>query len=396
MARKLCIVGGGPAGMMAGYLFARAGVDTVLLEKHKDFHSDFSGDTVHPSTLELFGELGLLSELLERPHDKVRRVGAVVNRRTFQVADFSHLPVRSRFIAMMPQGEFLDFLAGEARKLPNFELRMETEATGLIVENNRALGVQTNRGEVRAELIIAADGRNSVLREAAKLKRSDLGSAIDVFWFRIPKPETSDNRSKAYIGSGEMLITIDRGGYFQCGRIISRGSADRLRGLGLQRFRTDVGRTAPILAGWLDSIDDWDKVQSLSVSLDRLQRWWRPGFLAIGDAAHTMSPVGGVGINLAIQDAVAAANILARPLTEGRDVTPLLKRVQARRMFPVRVIQSIQRIVHDRVIGAVFRSDKPRASMLLRLVNAVPLLQRIPARVIGLGVRREKLRSPGA
>ncbi len=394
MTRKLCIVGGGPAGMMAGYLFARAGVDTVVLEKHGDFLRDFRGDTVHPSTLEIFAELGLVSELLERPHDKVRHIGAVVNRRAFRVADFSHLPVRSRFIAMMPQWEFLDFLSGEARKLPNFELRMNTEATGLIVENNRALGVITPAGEIRADLIIAADGRSSVLREDAKLKRTDLGSAIDVFWFRIPKPESPENRSQAYVGSGEMLITIDRGDYFQCGRVIPKGSADRLRGLGLQRFRTDIGRTAPMLAGWLDSIDDWDKVQLLSVSLDRLQRWWRPGFLAIGDAAHAMSPVGGVGINLAIQDAVAAANLLAKPLAEGRDVTGLLKKVQARRMFPVRVIQSIQRIVHDRVIGAVFQSGKVKPSMLLRLVNAVPLLQRIPARVIGLGVRREKVKSP--
>jgi 2-polyprenyl-6-methoxyphenol hydroxylase-like FAD-dependent oxidoreductase len=396
MARKLCIVGGGPAGMMAGYLFARAGVDTLVLEKHGDFLRDFRGDTIHPSTLELFAEIGLLSGLLERPHGKLRTMSAVINRRSFRIADFSHLPVRSRFIAMMPQWELLDFLAGEARKLPNFELRMGTEATGLIVENNRALGVTTNRGDVRADLTIAADGRDSVLREGARLKRHDLGAAIDVFWFRIPKAESPDNRSTAYLGAGEMLVTIDRGDYFQCGRMIAQGSADRVRGLGLQRFRSDIGKIAPILAGWLDGIDDWEKVQLLSGSLDRLGRWWRPGFLAIGDVAHAMSPIGGVGINLAIQDAVAAANILAVPLAEGRDVTPLLQRVQARRRFPVRVTQSIQRMIHDRVIGAVFRSDKLRPSLLLRLVNAVPLLQRIPARIIGLGVRREKVRSPEA
>lgn len=393
MDYDLCIVGGGPAGMVAGLLFARAGVRTVVLEKHGDFLRDFRGDTVHPATLDLFDEVGLLKGLLERPHSKVRFIGAVVNRKSYRVADFSHLPGRGRFIAMMPQWEFLDFIAGEARRYPTFELRMGTEATGPIGDGPRVLGVKTSGGEVRARLVIAADGRGSPLRDAAKLPRHDLRAPIDVFWFRIPKDATPDNRTQTYIGAGEMLVTIDRGAYFQCARVIPKGSAERLRQLGLQRFRMDVAKTAPTLAGWLDTLDDWDEIELLSMSLDRLRRWWRPGLLAIGDAAHAMSPVGGVGINLAIQDAVAAANILAAPLAAGDDVDGLLKQVQARRMYPTRVIQRVQRAIHDRVIGRTLRSTKPHASLTLKLLNAVPWLQRFPARVIGLGVRREHVRS---
>lgn len=396
MDYDLIIVGGGPAGLMAGYLFARAGVRTVVLEKHDDFLRDFRGDTVHPSTMEVFDELGLLQGLLQRPHDKVRHVSAIVNRTPFRIADFSHLPSRAPFIAMMPQVEFLDFLAGEARKLPAFELRMGTEVTGLLTEGSRAIGVETNHGPIGAKLVIAADGRSSILRAAARLPRSDLGAPIDVFWFRIGKSETPDNRSAGYVGAGEMVIAIDRGDYFQMGRVVPKGAADRIRQLGLQRFRMDVAKAAPQLAGWLDPIDDWEKVKLLSVTLDRLRRWWRPGLLAIGDAAHAMSPVGGVGINLAIQDAVAAANILARPMAEGEDVTRLLRLVQNRRMWPVQVIQAIQRQIHSRVIGRALLSDKPRASLTLKLINRTPMLQRIAGRILGYGVRRESVESPDA
>ena len=396
MDYDVCIVGGGPAGMVAGLLFARAGVSTVVIEKHDDFLRDFRGDTVHPSTLEIFHELGIAHRLLERPHDKVTSVSAVIGRKSYRVADFSRLPVHSKFIAMMPQWEFLDFVAEEARHYPAFALRMGTEATGLIVEGKRVVGVVTGKGEIRAKLVIAADGRSSVLRAEAKLAREDLGAPIDVFWFRIPKPETRDNQTQGYIGPGEMLVTIDRGDYFQCARVIPKGSAERLRKIGLQQFRVDVGRTAPQLAGWLDSIDDWDKVKLLTVSLDRLKRWWRPGLLAIGDAAHAMSPVGGVGINLAIQDAVAAANMLAGLLAAGEDVDALLAKVQKRRLPAVKKVQAMQRRVHESVIGRTLRSTKPTAPLALRLLSALPFLQRIPAKLIGLGGRPEHVTSPEA
>ena len=393
----LCVVGGGPAGMMCGYLFARAGVRTTVLEKHGDFLRDFRGDTVHPSTLDLFDELGLLDELLKRPHDKVTEIGAVVGGKEVQIADFTHLPGRGRFTALMPQWEFLDFLSCEARKLPTFTLMMEREAVGLIHEQGRVMGVETRAGSrIRARLTIAADGRSSVLRKAAGLPLYDLGAPIDVFWFRVPKERTPDNRTQGYIDHGQMVVGIDRGDYYQCARVISKGGADTIRSQGIERFRDEVVATAPILAGAIQAIQSFDDVKLLSVSLDRLTRWYAPGLLAIGDAAHAMSPVGGVGINLAIQDAVAAANILAAPMMRGEDVDRLAPRVQERRMFPVKVIQGIQRTVHERVIGAVFRSQTPKPPAIVRLLDAVPLLQRIPARVLGLGVRREHVRSPKA
>jgi 2-polyprenyl-6-methoxyphenol hydroxylase-like FAD-dependent oxidoreductase len=392
---ELCVVGGGPAGMMCGYLFARAGVKTVVLEKHGDFLRDFRGDTVHPSTLDLFDELGLLDALLERPHDKVSSVGAVVGGEEFRIADFTHLPGRGKFIALMPQWDFLDFLAGEARKLPAFALHMNSEAVGLIEEAGRTTGVRLRNGDrIRAMLVIAADGRASVLRTAAGLPLFDLGAPIDVFWFRLPKQPTAENRTQGYMDHGQMVVTIDRGDYFQCARVIGKGGADAIRAEGIARFREDVVATAPILCDAIDKLASFDDVKLLTVALDRLTRWHAPGLLAIGDAAHAMSPVGGVGINLAIQDAVAAANILAGPMALGLSVDTLTPRVQARRMFAVRVIQTIQRTVHERVIGAAFRNQTPRAPMLVRMFNAVPLFQRIPARILGLGVKREHIRSP--
>jgi 2-polyprenyl-6-methoxyphenol hydroxylase-like FAD-dependent oxidoreductase len=391
----LVVVGGGPAGMMAGYLFARAGVRTRVLEKHRDFLRDFRGDTVHPSTLNLFDELGLLDGLLALPHDKVPDVGAVIGGRTWRIADFTHLPGRGRFIAMMPQWHFLNFVAEEARTLPHFALSMECEAAGLIEEGGRVAGVVTRGGEaIHARLVIAADGRGSVLRGAAGLPLHDLGAPIDVFWFRVPKPATPQNETQGYLGRGEMVVTIDRGDYFQCARVIQKGTADAVRERGIERFRIDVAGAAPMLGEGIGAIASWDDVKLLSVSLDRLERWSRPGLLAIGDAAHAMSPVGGVGINLAIQDAVAAANILAGPMAAGRDPDPLLAQVQKRRMMPVRAIQGLQRAIHRNVIGAALRAQAPRAPLLLRLLDAVPLLQRVPARVLGFGLRREHIRSP--
>ncbi|URW76585.1 FAD-dependent oxidoreductase [Sphingomonas donggukensis] len=393
----IVIAGGGPAGMMAGLLFARAGLRTIALEKHGDFLRDFRGDTVHPSTLDLFDELGLLDALLEQPHDRVEDVGAVIAGTSYRVADFRHLPGRGKFIAMMPQWDFLNFVAAQAQRYSGFELRMNVEAIGLIDDGGRIAGVTTASGEtIRARLTLIADGRTSKLRAAAGLPLEDLGAPIDVFWFRVPKAPTDGNATRGYIASGEMVVAIDRGAYFQCARVIGKGSAERIRARGLPAFREAVSRAAPVTAAGIGALRDWDDIKLLSVSLDRLTRWSRPGLLAIGDAAHAMSPVGGVGINLAVQDAVAAANILAAAMARGDDPDPLLPRIRARRMLAVRVIQGLQRAVHRRVIGAALGGRVDSAPWPVRLLDRIPLLQRIPARVLGLGVRREHIRSPAA
>ncbi|MBO9377316.1 FAD-dependent oxidoreductase [Sphingomonas histidinilytica] len=398
MGSRLVVAGGGPAGMMAGLLFARAGVETLVVEKHADFLRDFRGDTVHPSTIELFDELGLAEALLTREHDVVTDVSALVGGKRYRVADLTHLPVRHKFMMMMPQWHFLDFVRDAASRWPAFALRMESEVVGLTETGGRVDGVRLAGGEtISANLVIAADGRGSILREAAGLPRKDLGAPIDVFWFRVPKPRTPHNETMGRFAPGTVIAMIDRGDYWQCAFVFAKGGADRIRAEGLDAFRTRVALAEPGIAGNLDAIASWDDVKLLSVSLDRLIRWHRPGLLAIGDAAHAMSPVGGVGINLAIQDAVAAANILAGPMAQGAPVDGLLGKVQARRMLPVRVIQALQRAVHAGVLGPTLDATaQMEAPFALRMLGRCPRLQRIPARILGLGVRREHVRSPVA
>ncbi len=395
------IAGGGPAGMIAGLLFARAGVSTLVLEKHADFLRDFRGDTVHPSTLDLFAELGLLDELLQRPHDEARQISALIGGERYTVADFSHLPTAKPFTVLMPQWEFLDFVSKTAGRYPTFSLRMEAEAVDLVRSSDRIIGVKLADGStISAKLVIAADGRHSVLRDAAGMPRDDLGSPMDVFWFRVPKQRSRDNQTTGVFAAGRILVLIDRGDYWQCAFVFAKGGADALRARGIEKFRDDVLAGAPMIGADIETIKSWDDVKLLSVALDRMTRWWRPGFLAIGDAAHAMSPIGGVGINLAIQDAVAAANILAAPLAQGADVDALLQQVQDRRMFPTKIIQGAQRLIQERIISRVlsggWQPGAVRAPWPVRLANSLPLLQRIPARLIGLGIRREHIRSPNA
>jgi 2-polyprenyl-6-methoxyphenol hydroxylase-like FAD-dependent oxidoreductase len=322
-------------------------------------------------------------------------MGVVIGGRSWRIADFSYLPGRGNFIAMMPQWEFLDFLAQAAGRLAAFELRMNAEAVDIVEADGRVAGVRLADGSsVAARLVIAADGRGSKLRGAAGLAVHDLGAPIDVMWFRVPKPRTDQSHTQGFVDRGEMIVAIDRGDYFQAARVIAKGSADTVRSKGIEAFRHDVAQAAPVMAGGIEAIATWDDVKLLSVSLDRLDRWFRPGLLAIGDAAHAMSPVGGVGINLAIQDAVAAANILCAPMLAGESPDRYLIQVQERRMMPVRVIQRLQRFAHRNVIGAALGQQQLSAPLPLRLLDRVPWLRRIPARLVGLGVRREHIRSP--
>ena len=392
----LLIAGGGPAGMMAGLLFARAGVKTLVLEKHADFLRDFRGDTVHPSTLAIFDELGMLDELLARPHDKAAQLSGMIGGEKVRIADFSHLPPPARFIALMPQWEFLDCVADLAKAYPAFELRMNAEATDLVWDGDRVAGLVCDGAPIGAKLVLAADGRRSLLRGRAELPLEDLGAPIDVFWFRLSKERTADNRSTGVIATGRLLALLDRGDYWQCAYVIAKGMADALRERGLDNFRADVAATAPFLAA--GELKSWDQIKLLTVELDRLTRWHRPGLLAIGDAAHAMSPIGGVGINLAIQDAVAAANILAAPMAAGRPVDGLLAKVQRRRMLPTRVVQAMQRTAQNRLIKRIVVDNVPitRPPGIVRLMQRFPILQRIPAYMIGLGFRREHVRSPDA
>jgi 2-polyprenyl-6-methoxyphenol hydroxylase-like FAD-dependent oxidoreductase len=398
---QLLIVGGGPAGMMLGLLMARAGVNVVVLEKHGDFLRDFRGDTVHPSTLEVIYELGLLEEFLKRPHQQLRELAGVIGGVDVKIADFSHVPTHCKFIALMPQWDFLDFLAGQAKRYANFRLLMETEATQLIEDGGRIAGVVADgpQGplELRADLVVACDGRHSLMREQAQLPLIEFGVPIDVLWMKLSKSPADSPTTLGRIGAGAIFVTLDRGDYWQCAFVIAKGGADTLHALGLEAFRRSIVKVAPPFADRVAELQDWDQIRLLTVKVNRLREWCRPGLLCIGDAAHAMSPVGGIGINLAIQDAVATANILAPIIARGVPSLDDLKRVQQRREFPTRMTQKLQMAVQNNVMKKMLAlTENPKPPYAVRLLNRFPILRRIPARVVGIGFRPEHVHSPVA
>ena len=389
--------------MMAALLFARAGVDTIVLEKHGDFLRDFRGDTVHPSTLELMHELGVLEEFLKRPHQPVHEIGGDVDGNRVTVADFSHLPTQCKFVAFMPQWDFLDFLADEGRKYPTFRLLMNAEVTGIRRADGRVTGldVRTPEGnlEVEATLTIGADGRRSVVRERAGLPIDTFGAPIDVLWMRLSRLDTDRAATLGIIRSGRVFVMLNRGDYWQCAFVIQKGGYEELKRRGIEAFRDDVATIVPFLRDRVGELRTWDDVKLLTVLVDRLRQWHMPGLLCIGDAAHAMSPIGGVGINLAVQDAVAAANLLYRPLLDGVVSMDDLAAVQRRRLFPTRVTQAVQVAVQKNVMVPVLgrqRGQSIEVPLPLRLLQRYPVLRRIPARLVGIGVRPEHIRTPNA
>ena len=392
----LLIIGGGPAGMMAGLLFARAGCRARVLEKHADFFRDFRGDTVHPSTMEILDQLGMLDRFLERPHNRLSEARGTIGGKEYVLGDLSHLATPAPFIAMMPQWDFLDFLRDEAAAFPGFALEMKAPVESFIEETGRVSGVRLKGGrELRARLVVAADGRSSLAR--TMLPVEDLGAPMDVFWFKVPKPPGTGWALRGIIAPGTLMALIDRVDYWQVAYIFAKGMGERLKAEGIEAMRARIEQAAPILGPLDNVLTDMDQLHLLTVKLDRLMQWHRPGLLAIGDAAHAMSPAGGIGINLAIQDAVAAANALAAALARGDSPDPLLHKVQKRRLWPTRIIQAGQKAAQDAVIGPVLAARTAiEAPLAVRLMDRFPLLRRIPGRIIGLGVRRERVRSPVA
>jgi 2-polyprenyl-6-methoxyphenol hydroxylase-like FAD-dependent oxidoreductase len=401
LTKQCCVVGGGPAGMMLGFLLARAGVEVAVLEKHADFLRDFRGDTVHPSTLELMYELGLLDDFLKLPHRKIDRLNMQIGSERIPLADLSHLPTHCKYIAMMPQWDFLNFLAARGKRYKTFDLHMKAEATGLIEEGGRVVGLRATTPdgplEIRADLVVGCDGRHSTLREAAGFVSEDYGAPMDVLWFRVPRVPGDASEVFGHIEAGKMMIMLDRGDYWQCAYVIPKGGIERVQAEGLDTFRKRVLELSPFLGDRVAEIKSFDDVKLLSVAVDRLQQWWRPGLLCIGDSAHAMSPIGGVGINMAVQDAVAAANRLAGPLKAGTVTDADLAAIQHRRTLPVRFTQAVQLTIQNRLVSrALEGARRPKPPFPLKLIAWFPMLGRIPARLLAVGIRPEHVHTPEA
>ena len=402
MKVRCCIVGGGPAGMMLGYLLGRAGIDVVVLEKHADFFRDFRGDTVHPSTLQVMHELGLIDGFLKLPHQRLQKMDGMFGGASVRIADLSRLDANYPFIAFMPQWDFLNFLRESGRRFASLKVMMNTEAIDLIHNGETIAGVRAKTPEgvidIQADLTIACDGRHSIVRERAGLAVEEIGAPMDVLWFRAGKGTNETESVFARVEPGRMMVTFDRGDYWQCAYVIAKGQYDAVKARGLPALLDDVARMAPILKSGVSDVKSWDDVKLLTVAINRLKRWTRPGLLCIGDAAHAMSPVGGVGVNLAVQDAVATANLLAPKLASGCPSQDELDAVQRRRAFPVRMTQRMQVIAQNNIISVALKpgGESLRVPLVMRLITAVPWLQGITARFIGLGVRPEHVHSPGS